>query len=90
MTKKILVRSNKGKGSRAHKILGKFLKADDMVLVEKGKELRGKQFAWHIGAYHPDIVSRIHIGIIHPSMKYQIIEFIKKKQLYLRKDGLDE
>lgn len=89
MTKRIPV-SNRGKGSLAHKILKKFLKPDDMVLIEKGKELRGKKFAYHIGAYHPDIISRIHVGIIHPSMKYQIIQFIKKGQLYLRKDGIDE
>lgn len=88
MTRHIAIK-RKGATSAATKLLKKFLRPEDMYLVKKGNELRGKQFAYHINPYHPTTISKIHVGKIHHSMKYQIIEFIKKGHLYLRKDGID-
>ncbi len=66
------------------------LRPEDMILVKKGKELRGKNFAWYIGLHHPHIINKVHVGMIHHSMKYQVIKWIEDGRLYLRKDGIDE
>jgi len=79
MAKKILIKKKVKKS-----VLDKhkpFL--SDLTKVIIGKELRGVDMAYHISPMHPDVITKIHIGVIHTSMKYQVIKWIKAGHLYL-------
>lgn len=83
MAKRIPIRKKK-KVNKLAKYLG--VRLSDLHKVKQGKELRGVDMAYHVSPMHPEVITKIHVGVIHQSMKYQVIKWVKQGNLYILKD----
>jgi len=81
MAKRIAVKKKKRKP-----LFKDHITLSDLKLVKYGKELRGVDMAYHIGSMHPSVITKIHVGVIHHSMKYQVIKWVKEGKLYIKKE----
>ncbi len=80
------IKTYSGKAKKNRLMYKGHIPLSSLEKIEVGSKLRGLSACYHIGKFHPDVISTINLVGISEFGKRQVIDWIHAGKIYIKKD----